>query len=227
MKAMPEEVRLISISAIRVINPRVRDKTKFELIVRNIEAVGLKRPITVTARPRQDGNEPQFDLACGQGRLEAFIALGQTQIPALVRGFDQEEGLLASLVENIARRRVRAIDQIQAIKWMRDQGQSFQEISQRTGLGEPYVADIIGLLERGEERLLDAVLHERIPVTIATKIAESPDADSQKNPDGSIRAQGGDAAHTQRLSRCDAPAQILRPDVFEPPARSKAAQHGR
>jgi len=180
MNVAAEDIQLVPVQAIRVLNPRVRDRKRFELIVANIKKVGLKRPITLTPNPEPGPGEPAFDLVCGQGRLEAFIALGQTHIPALIRGYDRQHTLLASLVENIARRRVRAIDQIQAIRWMHDNGQSYAEISRKTGLGEPYVADLIGLLEKGEERLLDAALHGRIPLTIATKIAEGSDEDTQR-----------------------------------------------
>ncbi len=180
MKITAEDIQLVPVQAIRVVNPRVRDRRRFDLIVENIKSVGLKRPITLTPSPDAPAGEVLFDLVCGQGRLEAFIALGQTHIPALVRGYDRQHTLLASLVENIARRRVRAIDQIQAIRWMKDNGQSCAEIGRKTGLGEKYIEDIVILLEKGEERLLDAALHERIPITIAMKIAEGTDADTQQ-----------------------------------------------
>lgn len=180
MNFTPEDIQLVSVDSIRVVNPRVRDRRRFERIVENIQKVGLKRPITLTPCPNPQAGEPAFDLVCGQGRLEAFIALGQTHIPALVRGYDRQQTLLASLVENIARRRVRAIDQIHAIRWMHDHGQSNEEIGRKTGLVEAYVSDLIVLLKQGEERLLDAALHERIPITIAMKIAEGSDAETQQ-----------------------------------------------
>lgn len=176
---MSDQVQLVPVAAVRVVNPRARDRKRFEVIVKNIAEVGLKRPITVTAAKDATG-APAYDLVCGQGRLEAFVALGQSHIPALVKGYDRHSGLLASLVENIARRRVRAIEQIQAIKWMQEQGQGPEEISRQTGLGAPYVRQILYLISKGEERLLDAALHERIPISIATKIAESEDTDVQK-----------------------------------------------
>ena len=79
------DIILIPVKSVRVANPRVRDRRKFELIVRSIAEQGLKRPITVTeAKPGADG-EPAYDLVCGQGRLEAFMSLGETEIPAFVR----------------------------------------------------------------------------------------------------------------------------------------------
>lgn len=173
-------VRLIPVNRVRVVNPRARDKKRFDRIVENIAAIGLKKPITVTSgKPAADGSET-FDLVCGQGRLEAFIALGQKEIPALVRGFSTTDSLLASLIENIARRRGRATDQIKMIQWMQEQGHSHTDIAAKTGLGADYVKSILNLLRNGEERLLEAVLHGKIPITIAVGISGAPDNDAQR-----------------------------------------------
>lgn len=173
-------VRLIPIDRIRVVNPRSRDKVKFQRVVESIAAVGLKKPITVTlGAPDKDGSET-YDLVCGQGRMEAFTALGQKEIPALVRGLSKSDAMVASLVENIARRRVRSLDQIRMIQWMKDRGQSSEEIARKTGLSEEYVKHILNLLARGEERLLEAVLHGKIPVTIAIQICGATDEESQR-----------------------------------------------
>ena len=73
---MKEEIILIPIERIRVVNPRVRDKRKFAKVVDNIRSVGLKKPIQVSPREVQPGEPPAYDLICGQGRMEAFQALG-------------------------------------------------------------------------------------------------------------------------------------------------------
>jgi len=173
-------VRMIPIDRIRVVNPRVRDKRRFERIVDNIGRIGLKKPITITIRETGEEGAEEYDLVCGQGRLEAFIALGQTEIPALVRGFSKTDGLLASLIENIARRRVRTLDQIKMIQWMNDQGHDYENIAGKTGLSAQYVKSILLMLKKGEERLLEAVLHGKIPVTIAIGIAGASDEESQR-----------------------------------------------
>lgn len=178
-KAAPEVV-MVPVTAIRVGNPRVRDRRKFEQIVENIRTIGLKRPITVTEGKADAAGIPTFDLVCGQGRLEAFIALGQSEIPAFIKRLSTSDGLIASLVENIARRRVRAIDQIRLIQWMQEQGNSLEEIARKTGLGESYLQGILKLLAQGEERVLDAVLHGRLPLTIAVSIAGTDDEAAQR-----------------------------------------------
>src|ERR1017187_7348740 len=99
MNEKAPDVQMIPIEQINVLNPRSRNKLMFQGIVSNISNIGLKKPITVAPRA-QPLNGKIYDLVCGQGRLEAYIALGQTEIPALIKVADQEECLIMSLIEN-------------------------------------------------------------------------------------------------------------------------------
>jgi ParB family transcriptional regulator, chromosome partitioning protein len=112
---------LISIEDIHILNPRVRNQIIAEEIRQNIRSIGLKRPITVA--PRKDAKiGRKYDLVCGQGRIEAFIAAGETEIPAIVREVSEEDAHLMSLVENIARRNSSALELLQSIKYLKGQG---------------------------------------------------------------------------------------------------------
>ena len=170
-------VEMIPIERVTVINPRVRNKRMFKEIVSNIAEIGLKRPITVTRRDGAEG--PRYDLVCGQGRLEAYQALGQREIPALVVDADTEDCLVMSLVENLARRQHRAIDLLHDIEGMKKRGHSYTAIAHKTGLTIEYVKGVIRLLEKGEHRLLRAVEAHQIPVSIAVEIAAAEDEQTQ------------------------------------------------
>lgn len=172
--ALPaQRVEMIPIDRITIVNPRLRSKKVFKGIVENIAEIGLKRPITVTSRQGADG--PQYDLVCGQGRLEAFRELGQTEVPALIVSADAEDCLVASLVENCARRQHQAVDLLQDIVGMRERGYSDPEIAERTGLSANYVYSVGRLLERGERRLVAAVEAGYLPISVALEICESDD----------------------------------------------------
>jgi ParB family transcriptional regulator, chromosome partitioning protein len=179
MTARPaQRVEWIPIDRITIVNPRERNRRSFEEIKDSIEKVGLKRPITVTRRAEAGG--PFYDLVCGQGRLEACQQLGQTDVPALVVSADAEDCLISSLVENCARRQHNAIDLLQDIGRMREQGDSFAEIGRKTGLSLEYVSGISRLIEKGEQRLLRSVESRMIPITVAVEIAEAEDQNVQK-----------------------------------------------
>jgi ParB family transcriptional regulator, chromosome partitioning protein len=172
-----QSVEMIPLERITVINPRLRNKRLFKDIIANIAEVGLKRPITVTRRDAPDG--PRYDLVCGQGRVEAYAALGQQAIPALVIDADTEDCLVMSLVENLARRQHRAIDLLHDIEGLKRRGYTDTVIARKTGLTIEYVKAVLRLLEGGEQRLLRAVEAKQIPVSIAVEIAGATDEEMQ------------------------------------------------
>lgn len=178
MAALPaQRVEMITIDRITVVNPRIRNEKAFKEIVDNIAQLGLKRPITVTRRTEAGG--PFYDLVCGQGRLEAYKALGQVEVPALVVSADPEDCLVASLVENCARRKHGALELLQDIRGMQERGNKASEIARKTGLSLEYVNGVARLLEKGEQRLLRSVESGIIPLSVAVEIAEAPDHDVQ------------------------------------------------
>ncbi|HVW30401.1 MAG TPA: plasmid partitioning protein RepB C-terminal domain-containing protein [Polyangiaceae bacterium] len=171
-------VQMIPVSKIHVANPRARNKAKFSEIVANVSTIGLKRPITVRPRP---GSEGEYDLVCGQGRLEAFISLRQTEIPAFIREVNAEDGYVMSLVENIARRTPRTLELVGKIVALEKRGYTPAEIAGKIGVSEGYARSLLKLFEQGEERLLAAVERGEIPIAVAAEIAVADDKDIQRS----------------------------------------------
>ena len=170
-------VEMIPVSRITVLNSRARNKRQHREIVNNIEAIGLKRPITV-ARHNGPGGA-RYDLVCGEGRLEAFQMLGQSEIPAVVIEASESQCLVMSLVENIARRTPRPIDIMREIGALRARGYSDAAIGEKLGVGASWVNMIASLLERGEERLVAAVETGVIPITLAMEISKAESEEAQ------------------------------------------------
>lgn len=173
----PTQVEMIPISRITVLNSRARNKRQHREIVNNIEAIGLKRPITVARHEGPGG--ARYDLVCGEGRLEAFQMLGQSEIPAVVIEASESQCLVMSLVENIARRTPRPIDIMREIGALRARGFSDTAIGEKLGVGASWVNMIASLLERGEERLVAAVETGVIPITLAMEISKAESEEAQ------------------------------------------------
>ncbi len=168
------EVRLIPIDKITVLNPRERNQQTFQEIVESIKAIGLKKPITVTPRLDASGDEC-FHLVCGEGRLKAFTALGETTIPALIVIVDDEDAFIMSLAENIARRQYHPLELLAGIQKLHEKGYDRKTIAQKTGLTQDYVNGMLTLLQHGEERLLVAVQKGRVPLNAALAIVGAGD----------------------------------------------------
>lgn len=173
------EIENIPISEIRVVNPRTRSKGRFQEIVASIDAVGLKKPITVSRR-EVDSDGTRYDLVCGQGRMEACRALGEMTIPAVVTDASREEQLVMSLVENFARRPPSNRDLLREVRSLRERKYKADEIARKIGLDRTYIHGIIHLLEHGEEGLAQAVEAGRLPISVAVKIATGNDHEVQQ-----------------------------------------------
>jgi ParB family chromosome partitioning protein len=181
------KVPSIPIAEIKIQNPRVRNQVTFETIVASIAAVGLKNPITVSKRElHTDGT--RYDLVCGQGRIQAFLALGETEIPAILIEASLEDQYLMSLVENIARRAPSEKGLVNETRSLLDRGYRSDEIGAKLGLSRQYIHTIITLLKNGETKLLEWVEAGKIPITVATQIATGTSADVQRALMGAYEA---------------------------------------
>ncbi|WP_227243298.1 plasmid partitioning protein RepB C-terminal domain-containing protein [Paraburkholderia caribensis] len=172
----PAEVRMIPIDQIEVINPRERNNRVFDEIVGNIKAIGLKKPIVVTPRTTS-GGVARYLLVCGEGRVKAFRALGETSIPALVATVSDEDAFIMSLTEDIARRQCRPLELLAGIRDLQERGYAPKAIAEKTGLTAQYVQGILMLLRQGEERLVIAVEKGQVPLNAALSIVGAGDND--------------------------------------------------
>ena len=171
-------VEMISLQDIGISNPRDRTPKVHKTITESIDQVGLKRPITVrrgTGRP----GDPQYELICGQGRLESCKALGQTEIAALVIDVDDETGQVMSIIENVARRKPRSAETLEHVRVLKERGYSDSEIAEKLGCTAGWVANIALLLERGEKRLLAAIESGHMPMHLAVDISRARGSEIQ------------------------------------------------
>jgi ParB family chromosome partitioning protein len=177
---MNDEVQMIPIDRIRILNPRHRDRKKFELIVQSIKNLGLKKPIQVSIRAADEEGGPGYDLVCGQGRIEAFRSLGYAEIPALVVEISKEDRLLRSLAENVARRNPAPEAILAEVERLKKEGLTLREISARIDVDTSTINGLLALKRAGEERLLDAALNGRIPIGVAVEIARTEGIEMQR-----------------------------------------------
>jgi ParB family chromosome partitioning protein len=172
-----KKVQIVAIDKIRVINGRARSDVKFQEMVTNVSKVGLKKPITVSRRTEDDG----YDLVCGQGRLEAYLALGQSEVPAIVVDVPLHDRYLMSLVEHLARPPRTTLQLAREIHTLRDRGYTNSEIAAKVGLSDTYVSNLAKLLNKGETRLVEAVERGEIPLGVAIEIANADDQQIQRS----------------------------------------------
>ncbi len=170
-----ECVVMVPVAGMTVLNPRARNRRKFADLVESVASVGLKKPVTVRLHP----GSTTYDLVCGQGRLEAFIQLRQTEIPAFVIVASDEDCYVLSLVENLARRQHPPLELLAEIEALRARGYAPARVAELTGLSPEYIYAISSLFAKGEHRLLKAVERGIVPCSVAIEISRADDAEVQ------------------------------------------------
>ena len=170
-----DEICSIPIAEIFIANPRMRSRKKWLEIVTSVREVGLKRPITVSRRKEPTADGRHFDLVCGQGRIEAFAELGETEIPAIVTAVSREDQFLMSLVENLARRQSSNRDILREVKVLRKRDYTPEQIAAKLGMDRVYAYGLVHLIECGEESLVEHVEPGRLPLSVAVEIGSGND----------------------------------------------------
>ena len=168
---------LIPIDKIKVINSRSRDEEQFSMNVQSIEAVGQIKDIRVNDKFL--AKTGFYELICGEGRLIAQTRLGQTHIRAEVVTCTRKQAFLESLVENLARSRPGTMEYAHELRALHDEGWSYTKIAHLACRSVDYVRGLIGLVEKGEQRLVKGVEQGLFPISFAVLVAQTDHANIQ------------------------------------------------
>ena len=141
--------------AVEQIHPNPRQpRRRFEPeagsgLAKSIETQGLLQPVVV--RPRPAGG---YELIAGERRWRAAKEAGVAKVPALVREADDQQSLLLSLVENVAREQLSPVEEARAYAILVDEfGLGVGEIADRVGRSTPSVSNRLRLLELPDDVL--------------------------------------------------------------------------
>src|ERR1700687_1332595 len=123
--------------------PRTRFREEaLEELMRSIQASGIIQPLVV--RPIGD----RFQLIAGERRWRAAQRAGLNKVPVIVRQVPDELALEMTLVENIQREDLNAIEAARAFERLIAEFQLTQEaVAERTGKDRATVANAIRLLK--------------------------------------------------------------------------------
>jgi ParB family transcriptional regulator, chromosome partitioning protein len=123
--------------------PRTRFREEaLDELARSIKASGIIQPLVVRAIGKR------FQLIAGERRWRAAQRAGLTKVSAIVRDVPDELALEMTLVENIQREDLNAIEAARAFERLMDEFQLTQEaVAERTGKDRATVANAIRLLK--------------------------------------------------------------------------------
>jgi ParB family transcriptional regulator, chromosome partitioning protein len=123
------------------------DPEKLEELTNAIRTQGIIEPM-IARRVGGDIDEPLYELIAGERRLRAARAAGLSVVPVVVREVGDHEALEMSLVENLVREDLNAIEEARAfVRLSKEFNLSHEEIAARIGKSRPYVTNTMRLLE--------------------------------------------------------------------------------
>ena len=109
----------------------------------SIKAVGVVQPIVV--RPVSGG---RYQVIAGERRWEASRTIGLPTIPAIVRQVSNEQAMEMTIIENLQREDLNAMEQARAFdRLSRDFGLTQEQMSLRTGKERSSIANFLRLLK--------------------------------------------------------------------------------
>lgn len=163
--------------------PRTRmDPDALQELADSIKAQGLVQPVVVR---KLGGGE--YELIAGERRWRASQLAGLHEIPAVVREIPDQAAAAMSLIENIQREDLNALEEANALRRLIDDfGLTHQQTAEAVGRSRTAVTNLLRLLDLQDETkaLVDAgqlemgharallALQDRQQVEVAQKVAQ-------------------------------------------------------
>src|SRR5712692_8747737 len=123
------------------------DPERLKELADAIRSQGVIEPLIVRRRPGGLTGRA-YELIAGERRLRAAREAGLEHVPVVLRDLDDRGALEMSLVENLLREDLNAIEEGRAfIRLNKEFTLTHEEIATRIGKSRPYVTNIIRLME--------------------------------------------------------------------------------
>ena len=142
---------------------KVFDEDSLKELADSIKEHGVFQPIIVKKGIKG------YEIIAGERRVKASLMAGLTEIPAIIRDFNDQEMMEIALLENLQRENLNAIEEANAYKKLQENLQITQEeLAKRLGKSRSHITNMLGLLtlptkiqEYVQEKLI-SMAHARV-----------------------------------------------------------------
>ena len=170
--ANKDEILMINLNELRS-NPyqprKVFDKELLEGLASSIKEYGILEPIIVKKSIKG------YEIVAGERRSIAAKMAGLSEVPAIIRDFNDEEMMSIALLENIQRENLNIIEEALAYKKMIEVMHITQEeLSTKVGKSRSHITNILGILKL-PSKVQDLVLNNKITMGHARCLSKLED----------------------------------------------------
>lgn len=170
--ANKDEILMINLNELRS-NPyqprKVFDKELLEGLASSIKEYGILEPIIVKKSIKG------YEIVAGERRSIAAKMAGLSEVPAIIRDFNDEEMMSIALLENIQRENLNIIEEALAYKKMIEVMHITQEeLSTKVGKSRSHITNILGILKL-PNKVQDLILNNKITMGHARCLSKLED----------------------------------------------------
>ena len=124
---------------------KIFDEEALEELASSIKEHGVFQPIIVKKSIKG------YEIIAGERRVKASQMAGKTDIPAIIRDFDDTQMMEIALLENLQRENLSAIEESMAYKKLQDTlGLTQEQLAARLGKSRSHITNMLGLLNLPE-----------------------------------------------------------------------------
>lgn len=154
------------------------DQDGLQSLADSIKEHGVLQPLLVSRIEKDSGVE--YQLVAGERRLLASKMVGLNEVPVIVREPAEREKLEVSIIENVQRLNLNAMEKAEAYKKLREEFNFLQkDIAKMVGMSNQAVANTLRLLDLPEE-IKNALRDGKITEGHAKAMLAVGDAQKQK-----------------------------------------------
>jgi ParB family chromosome partitioning protein len=151
------------------------NQASFKELIISIKENGILNPITV--RKAEEG----YTIIAGERRYRAALTAGLSQVPVVIRNVDEETAAALSLIENLQREDLTAIDEGKTYKRLIEQyGYTEEELGQQIHKSQPYISARLTMIKKLHPEVQQLVSDRAISFASARRIVQLPDFAAQK-----------------------------------------------
>jgi ParB family transcriptional regulator, chromosome partitioning protein len=186
--------------------PRINfDKERLAELTLAIQSQGIIEPLIVRRIDAPENDGPRYELIAGERRLRAARAAGLETVPVVVRELDDRAALEMSLVENIVRENLNAVEEGLAFFRLVDHfGLTHDQVAARVGKSRSYVSNSIRLLELPQE-ILNMIAKGYLSAGQARPLLSIASVDAQLSAARRIAAVGISARGAEEIATASRP----------------------
>ena len=199
VKSTPKnEIVNVKISELRS-NPyqprKIFDQAALEELASSIKEHGVFQPIIVKKSIKG------YEIIAGERRVKASEIAGLTEIPAIIRDFNDTQMMEIALLENLQRENLTAIEEAQAYKKLKETLELTQEeLAKRLGKSRSHITNMLGLLNL-PENIQEDINSKKISMGHARVLSKLDNEEQQNELENIIINKGISVRELENLTQ--------------------------